>query len=125
MAQFVEVMKQARRICLEHTGAGCDGCPLHDDEGLACRFFLDEKYFYDDDTERIVMNWAAEHPELVYPSWKEMWNDLFPQATTIPCPEIYFGVKCCDADDKYCVVCKDKPIPAEIAKKLGIKPKEA
>ena len=66
MAEFVEVMKQARRICLEHPG-DCDGCPLHDDEGLACRFDLAEKYLYDDTTERIVLKWAEEHPEPMYP----------------------------------------------------------
>lgn len=65
MAEFVEAMKQARRICLEHPG-DCDGSPLHDDEGLACRFYLNETYFYDDDTERIVLKWAEEHPEPMY-----------------------------------------------------------
>ena len=64
MAQFVEVMNQARRICFEHPG-DCHGCPLHDDDGLVCRFSLCEKYLYYDTAERIVLKWAAEHPELV------------------------------------------------------------
>ena len=54
MAEFVEIMRQARRICLEHPG-DCDGCPLHDDEGLVCRFDLGEKYLYYDTAERIVL----------------------------------------------------------------------
>lgn len=129
MAQFVEVMKQARRICLEHPG-DCDGCPLHDDEGLACRFYLNETYFYDDDTERIVLKWAEYHPDPVYPSWKEAWQKLFPEADVKRafCPEV-FGDKykcdwCYDNDDN-CDECLERPIPAEIAEKLGIKPKEA
>lgn len=127
MAEFVEVMKHARRLCASeekrHPGI-CGGCPLHDDEGLACRFFLDEKYFYDGDTERIVMDWAAEHPERVYPSWIDAWQQLFPGAKNVPCPELYFGAECPDERGEGCIACKRSPIPAEIAEKLGIRPKE-
>lgn len=126
MAEFVEVMRQARRICLEHPG-DCHGCPLHDDEGLACRFYLNETYFYDDDTERIVLKWAAEHPELVYPSWEEAWKKLFPNAREVPCPRKYFDEGCfpvfiCAEHD--CDRCKALPMHPEVAEKLGIKPKE-
>lgn len=129
MAEFVEVMKQARRICLEHPG-DCDGCPLHDDEGLACRFDLAEKYFYDDDTERIVLKWAAEHPEPVYPSWKEAWKKLFPEMSSVrpPCIQYFLPMReyrdICDRFDGECYKCKEMPVPAEIAKKLRIKPIE-
>ena len=127
MAQFVDVMEQARRICLEHPG-DCHGCPLHDDEGLACRFYLNETYFYDDDTERIVLKWAEEHPEPAYPSWEEAWKKLFPNACEVPCPRKYFDEGCfpifiCAKHD--CDRCKALPMHPEIAEKLGIKPKEA
>ena len=58
------------------------------------------------DIERKVMSWAAEHPEPVYPTWREwlseqgvlsaggLWEKAF------------------------------EPIPADIAEKLGIQPKE-
>lgn len=85
MAQFVKVMKQARRICLEHPG-DCDGCPLHDDDGLVCRFSLGEKYLYDDTTERIVLKWAKEHPEPVYPSWYQFQETTFQGHTRWICP---------------------------------------
>lgn len=124
MAEFVEIMRQARRICLEHPG-DCDGCPLHDDEWSGCRFDLTEEYLYDDTTERIVLKWAEEHPEQVYPSWEEAWQQLFPESVGTPCPANY-GRKyqniCCS--NVLCVNCKQRPIPAEIAEKLGIKPKE-
>lgn len=124
MAQFVEVMKQARRICLEHPG-DCDGCPLHDDEWSGCRFDLTEEYLYDDTTERIVLKWAEEHPEPVYPSWDDGWKQLFPESIDTPCPACcgrkYQNICCSNV---LCVNCKQRPIPAEIAEKLGIKPKE-
>lgn len=129
MAQFVEVMKQARRICLEHPG-DCHGCPLHDDEGLACRFYLNETYFYDDGTERIVLKWAEEHPERVYPSWDEAWNALYPDAydKRVPCLRYFLPhdkyVELCEKINGRCYKCRQQPIPAEIAEKLGIRPKE-
>ena len=123
MAQFVEVMKQARRLCAARGGICNDSnCPL--DNGEACRLNVDldgEDY---NELERIIMDWAAEHPEPVYPSWEEAWNELFPQAKYVPCPVLNFGVGGCDHDDKFCVNCKSRPIPAEIAEKLGIRPKE-
>lgn len=124
MAQFVEVMKQARRICLGHPG-DCYECPLYDDEWSGCRFDLTEEYLYDDTTERIVLKWAEEHPEQVYPSWKEWQNSMFPNAdvSILPC---WFTPKTtakCNAIQN-CSGCRNRPIPAEIAEKLGIKPKE-
>lgn len=123
MAEFVEIMRQARMICLEHPG-DCDGCPLHDDDGLVCRFDLGEKYLYYDTAERIVLNWAAEHPELVYPSWIDAWKQLFPGANNVPCPKIYFGDVCRDVTGEGCFACKSSPIPAVFAEKLGIRPIE-
>ena len=122
MAEFVEVMKQARRICLEHPG-DCDGCPLHDDEGLACRFDLAEKYLYDDTTERIVLKWAEEHPE--YPNLNEAWINLFSKSLEVPCPkrlfgEDYYPIFVCAEHD--CAYCKAMPMHSDVAKKLGIKP---
>lgn len=126
MAQFVEVMEQARRICLEHPG-DCDGCPLHDDDGLVCRFDLGEKYLYYDIAERIVLKWAEEHPEQVYPNWKEAWKKLFPNAREVPCPRKYFDEGCfpifiCAKHD--CDRCKALQMDPEIAEKLGIRPIE-
>ena len=123
MAEFVEIMRQARRICLEHPG-DCYECPLYDDEWSGCRFDLTEEYLYDDTTERIVLKWAEDHPELVSPSWFDAWQQLFPGAKIVPCPELYFGAECTDGSGEGCIVCKRSPIPAAIAEKLGIKPKE-
>jgi hypothetical protein len=47
--------------------------------------------------------WSAEHPEPVYPSLYENLTDMYSAAWNM---------------------IKDKPIPADIAQKLGIEPKE-
>lgn len=58
MAEFSEVMRQARRMC-EAYGRCSDGCPwLH----MPCGYTI-EQY------ERVVMQWAEEHPEPKYPTW--------------------------------------------------------
>lgn len=96
MAEFSEVMKQYIRMCRLST---CEKCVLHGMDVLPCgaRAKENPKEF-----ERRVMEWAEAHPEPVYPTWKT-WLISEWVANT---PKI------------------DEPIPADIAKKLGIKPKE-
>lgn len=127
MAQFVEVMKQARRICDCHTAINkdyCEGCLLETDYG-GCMFDLLEKVD-PEIIERRIVDWAAEHPEPVYPSWYQYQETTFPGHTRWICP-MAFGVECpskSTTDAHTCKVCRNNPIPAEIAEKLGIKPKE-
>lgn len=122
MAEFMEVMRQARRLCAAHGGM-CNyrNCPL--DNGKECRLNIDldgEDY---NDLERIIMDWAAEHPEPVYPSWEEGWRQLFPDAKYAPCPDWYglkYNVRDCGFAS--CAECQSCPMPAEVAEKLGIRP---
>lgn len=122
MAEFTEVMRQARRLCAAHDSmCSTNNCPL--DSGEACRLNVDldgEDY---NKLERIIMDWAKKHPEPVYPSWEEGWKQLFPESSGTPCPANY-GKKyrniCCV--NVLCVNCKQRPMPAEVAEKLGIKP---
>ena len=123
MAEFTETMRQAKRLCAAHYGmCSTNNCPL--DNGEACRLDIDldgEDY---NELERIIMDWAAEHPELVYPSWEEGWRQLFPDSKFAPCPDC-FGLKyrvdeC--VSGLTCTACKSRPMPAEVAEKLGIKP---
>lgn len=120
MADFQEVMKQARRLCKE--SGDCHCCPLYDlvEELVDCPFLagkLDAKTI-----EETVTKWAAEHPELRYPSWEEWWRREFPDADNAisPCT---FGLRerfACFGNG--CETCRAQPIPADIAEKLGIKP---
>lgn len=128
MAEFQEVMKQAKRMCDDQ--CACIACPAVDQTGK-CRLQVPEEEFTPMDfdlnklpeIERIVMEWAAKNPEPRYPSWGEWWRSTFPNAgaSINPCA---FGSKedvNCDAN---CRTCINNPIPADIAEKLGIKPIE-
>ena len=116
-------MRQARRLCAAHGGM-CNyrNCPL--DNGKECRILPNHDGEDYNDLERIIMDLAAEHPEPVYPSWEEAWKQLFPNGIDTPCPSEYgkkYGHDCINIS---CRNCKQRPIPAEIAEKLGIRPKE-
>lgn len=121
MSEFTDVMEQARRMCEAHGGM-CNhrNCLL--DNGEACRLAADQDGEDYNELECIIMDWAKEHPESVYPTWADGWKQLFPAAEYVPCPDEYFGVddRCGHYDS--CNQCKASPMPAEIAKKLGIKP---
>lgn len=129
MAEFCEVMRQAARMCASHNN-DCAGCGLVKDcmecplEGMpenwqvrACKLAS---------IERIVMDWAAKNPEPRYPSWNRWFRETFPDSiyATSPCPNTFCRV--CDPTAYHgeveCYECKGKPIPADIAEKLGIKP---
>lgn len=122
MAEFTEVMRQAKRMCADSSGiCNYSNCPL--DNGKECRLNIEldgEDY---NELERIIMDWAAEHPEPVYPNWEDGWRQIFPDAKYTPCPGS-FGVKYSVPDCVYraCTDCKSSHIPAEVAEKLGIKP---
>ena len=116
MAEFQEVMRQWRRMCADGSiGYACAECKMYSsiDESI-CRGIPSE----DDakNIERFVMSWAAEHPEPVYPTWAEWLVDsgVFPQKmSTIP--SVAFNT----IRDSLSV-----RIPADIARKLGVEPKE-
>lgn len=124
MAEFAEVMRQARRLC--DVQRNCDGCPLRSDgaSGAYCGG-IDALQDWDDaTTERIVMDWAEAHPEKVYPTWDEYQDEMFPNHTRGICP-MAFGVRCPNGDHASalaCANCRNMPMPAEIAEKLGIRP---
>ena len=65
MAEFVEVMKQARRLCAAHGGM-CNyrNCPL--DNGETCRILPNHDGEDYNDLQRNNMDWAAENPDHVY-----------------------------------------------------------
>ena len=115
MAEFTEVMRQWARMC----GANnyCSACRMQKEnlpytlcseggirsvENLA-------------DAELAIMAWAAEHPEPVYPTWGD-W--LAEQGVVIK-------DKIGENKYKYNTLRKvSTPIPADLAAKLGVKPKE-
>lgn len=123
MAEFVEIMKQARRLCEEQQNMDCCvRCPMQGKEG--CMVAADVENIDYVEAERKIMDWVAEHPEPVYPSWYQYQETSFPGHTRWICP-MMFGVECPSKSattTQTCTACRNNPIPAEIAEKLGIKP---
>ena len=124
MAKFTEVMRQAKRMCKAFSDGHCSECPIGNEDVLECGIMVTSEMDCEE-VERRVMQWAAEHPEQVYPTWDEWQKSVFPDAEIdiTPCT---FGSRDrlnCFLEKK-CSTCKKQQIPADIAEKLGIKPKE-
>ena len=122
MSEFSEVMRQWRRMCdaMETTageGYGCDICPVNnatDTMGCGAIFDMPPETNWEGMAEKI-MRWAEEHPEPVYPTWREyitmlMLDDITHRNDSAPQTLGQWMYK--------------TPIPADIAQKLGIEPKE-
>lgn len=120
MAEFVDVIRQFHRMC--KSNVGCVICPLRGKEGCSINAFVNNP-------ERIegeVMSWAAEHPEPQYPTWAE-WLLKVGAARRVPIgepwpvelPDGSMLEPCCEI-----VIKENERIPADIAQKLGIEPKE-
>lgn len=126
MASFTEVMRQARRMCkIESKKLGCNGCPRKRKSCIPktnATFDLGD----DEEYERDVMQWAKEHPEPRYQTWKEWWENNFPDAVSCISPCCFMSEnEWCSVSKipcKDCTVCRNAPIPAHIAEKLGIQP---
>lgn len=72
MAEFVEVMRNAKRMCNDMDE--CEVCPLYD--GFNECYLLSDWALCHMDTdfaryEADIMKWGAEHPEVRYPTWQE------------------------------------------------------
>ena len=112
MAEFQEVMKQWRRMCSnvsnDDDALKCEKCPLGEER--LCSFEISDIQDAELETsEQKVMAWAEMHQEPVYPTWYEYFRGV--------------GMGC--ATGGYIADwILTTHIPADIAKKLGIKPKE-
>lgn len=114
MADFAETMRQWKRMCKAYSYDDavecCNGCPITKLSANGCdAIYADfpENASWND-VENVIMAWAAEHPEPRYPMWAEWLMAKYNLHETI--------------DDLGDVL--SAPIPADIAEKLGIKPKE-
>lgn len=133
MAEFTEIVKQAHRMCETygpHDNDCTTLCPLgeaHRPDGMKlCEYIGFTDLESAKEIEKRVLAWAAEHPEPVYPSWYEYQQQTFPGHSRWICP-MAFGVACsCKSvtSVQACTKCRNNPIPAEIAEKLGLRPKE-
>ena len=106
MAEFVDVFRQFSRMC--KANVGCFNCPLNNSDSVSDECTVDAFAKDPERIEREVMKWAAEHPEPVYPTWVEWFRQIGVVEPTQKCFHDWLL----------------KPIPADIAQKLGITPKE-
>ena len=112
MAGFVTVMSQFMRLCDSYKH--CDDCPVNQ-AGFNCDCdHLGYSKTGAAELEHIIMQWAAEHPEPVYPTWWE-WLFGIGAVTRKVKPDVASNLIETGLLD---------PIPADIAEKLGIEPKE-
>lgn len=124
MAEFQEVIKQMKRMC-DHLSPTCNGCKLCLEKGTNEFCGEEPKDIRSDPAlvEAVVMAWAAEHPEPVYPSWID-W--LMSEGVI---PTNYMAANSTDSGVRagtfYVTSKAFEHIPADIAQKLGIEPKEA
>ena len=123
MADFVQTMKDWRRMCKTFTTdddeSCCEGCPIMaleiDEHGCDAIFseWADKADW--EEVEDVIETWAAEHPEPKYPTW---WKYMC-MIGVIP-DEL--GDKTLGEMTVYSLM--NTHIQSDIAEKLGIEPKE-
>lgn len=124
MAKFQEVIQQFHRMCKSGNCIEIKTCPLMKKPSTESCI----RYAFENpcDFENIVMAWAAEHPEPVYPTWVEWLNlmGLTKHETGQFCVHMpnqnTYAIKEVDTLNEAAY----KPISADLARKLGIEPKE-
>ncbi len=101
MAEFTEVCRQARRMLYElskERGGRPDymelriipDCGVKASNGQGAEIGATAE-----DIEKTIMEWAAEHPEPVFPTWKEWQKANFPNATRDICLLNFMGREAC------------------------------
>ena len=110
--------------CHSKSGDGCDKCPagkLRSANGVC----LVRRIAKVDNCEEQIdglREWAAEHPEPIYPTWIEWQHSMFPDAYWKMNPCQFGNRDRFNCERKSCKECMGQQIPADIAEKLGIKP---
>ena len=117
MAEFLDVIRQTKRICKSVNG-NCGRCLMGEFScpNNARLDSTDEQEFID--FANAVMSWAAKHPEPVYPTFAEWLNSIGVTISDRPFPAPNIPVYVFQVNAKMF-----DPIPADIAEKLGIEPK--
>lgn len=122
MAEFKDVAKELERMCnTYHAARKCntDKCPIYCEDLCYAPAMV---HVHGDDAcklEKVVMSWAAEHPEPKYPTFAEWLNSIGVIIGDVPLPLPNIPVYVYQAGAKMF-----EPIPSDIAEKLGIEPKE-
>ena len=122
MAGFVQVMKEWQRMCeaMKH----CDECPM---SGTTCWYGgrPDDSKSDFDYYEQQIMKWVEENPEPIYQTWREYLQEQ----GVLDVEYISAASSTTSTSKSYVQTVKTlapfyRPIPADIAEKLGLQPKE-
>ena len=104
VAEFSEVIQQKKRMCNSVLCCKCDIYRLCGEDLSKCTQFINNN---PKKAEEVIMSWAAEHKEPVYPTWFEWFKTVVTDEEMLQ-RGMYW----------------DMHIPADIAQKLGLEPKE-
>ena len=128
--EICDFLKSWKRMCNSMTEMnGCEDCQIvRNTHGARCGDMPCEMQ----DVESIareVEKWAAEHPEPVYPTWGEWLMEQMVIAERMRPKYNYTNGEHTDELERtgeYIAIDSEmkKQIPADIAEKLGIEPKE-
>lgn len=115
MAEFVQTMKDWRRMCKAYTTddeSCCEGCRVVDFHECGCGaiFEMNDSTDWQRYADAIAA-WAAEHPEPVYPTWEQFIAEMYLRSGRTK----YHNITEWEINER---------ISADIAQKLGIEPKE-
>lgn len=104
MIDFAQIMMDWGRMCKDRNCGACNlaGICNTDPESRTYKEIVK--------IENVVTKWAAEHPGPVYPTWEDWLLDI---------GVIRKGMSWSDLN-----IPLRKPIPADIAQRLGLQPKE-
>lgn len=120
---FQEVIHQFDRMCWYYQRKReCPmGCPMNGVNISQCRKVAFEE---PEVTEKTVMSWAAEHPEPVYPTWFEWLEKVGVAGSAYQQEPCFSGDKEIFLKTAAFTLKAFTTIPADIAEKLGLQPKE-
>lgn len=125
MAEFQEVHRQFDRMCWYYRReCKCPmACPINGMNISQCRKIAFER---PKETEEIVMSWAAEHPEPVYPTWEEWLQSVGVMESSEPLLRRIKGQLLIDGIPAHAVPTSKvlQPMDADIAEKLGLQPQK-
>ena len=127
MAEFQDVIIQMKRMCA-HFSPTCNGCKLCMGKGTSefCGEEPKDIRSHPALVEAAVMRWAKDHPEPVYPTWEEWLQSVGVMESSDGLLRRIKGQLLIDGIPAHAVPTAKvlQPIPADIAEKLGLQPKD-
>ena len=118
MAEFFNVMVEMRRMHDDYDDCN-DGCPLCN-KGFCDKPWCEVSEEDIKEAEKIIMKWSKEH-SVVYPTWGEWFAEQGELSVNWKDLRV---VSCSGKSSAGVIGLFYSEIPADIAQKLGIEPKE-